>query len=144
MKRQTLMIALAVGFGLAVMAVSAVAQDVNFVRETPTTRAIAQRMEARFKDVRPLLDAGTVGFGSDGMLVIRDAPDGLADVQRVRALVAQDNQDRRSVIAELVRANHKPEWAPQVQASFARQWAERARPGWYYQDARGGWKQKQP
>lgn len=120
----------------------AMAQNGTFVRETPGTRAIAERMAGRFSQIRPLLDAGTVGFGSDGMLVVRVDPEGLAEARRVRALVDQDNQDRRAVVAELARANKKPEWAGQVQASFAQQWIERARPGWHYQDASGNWARK--
>ncbi|HFC54154.1 MAG TPA: DUF1318 domain-containing protein, partial [Gammaproteobacteria bacterium] len=40
---------------------------------------------------------------------------------------------------EIARANGHPEWEPEIRATFARVWAEEARPGYWYQDAQGRW-----
>jgi len=39
-------------------------------------------------------------------------------------------------------ANGHPEWEQEIQETFAREWVRNARPGWYYQDSGGTWRQK--
>jgi len=56
--------------------------------------------------------------------------------------VADDNRDRQAVYREIAIANNHPEWEAQIRETFAKQWLQQARPGWYYQDASGAWKQK--
>ena len=52
-------------------------------------------------------------------------------------------RDRQTLYAEIAKANGHPEWEGDIRKTFARRWVERgAKPGWYYQDAGGSWKQK--
>lgn len=111
---------------------------------TPAIQAIQSRMEARFSStLRAAFDAGALGFGNDGMIVVRDAGKlALKDRVAVNNAVADDNRDRKAVYREIAVANGHPEWESQIRRVFAQQWIESARPGWWYQDASGNWKQK--
>jgi len=111
--------------------------------KTPAIQAIQARMESRFNSLlRAQFDAGALGFGEDGMIVVRDAsilP--IRDRVAVNAAVADDNRDRAAVYREIAVANGHPEWEGQIRDVFARQWIASARPGWWYQQG-GSWKQK--
>ena len=110
---------------------------------TPAIQAIQARMESRFNSVlRAQFDSGALGFGADGLVVVRD-PSKLAIKDRVavNAAVADDNRDRNAVYREIAVANGHPEWEPRIREVFARQWIASARPGWWYQQG-GAWKQK--
>ena len=109
---------------------------------TPAIQAIQARMESRFNSVlRAQFDSGALGFGGDGLVVVRD-PSKLAIKDRVavNAAVADDNRDRNAVYREIAVANGHPEWEPRIREVFARQWIASARPGWWYQQG-GAWKQ---
>jgi uncharacterized protein YdbL (DUF1318 family) len=110
---------------------------------TPAIQAIQGRMEARFSSqLRPHFDSGALGFGADGLVVVRDAAQiGLKDRVGVTAAVADENRDRKAVYREIAVANGHPEWEAQIRQVFAQQWIASARPGWWYQSG-GGWKQK--
>ena len=43
---------------------------------------------------------------------------------------------------EIAAANGKPEWESDIRSTFAQRWVAKARGGWWYRDAAGGWKQK--
>ena len=110
---------------------------------TPAIQAIQSRMEQRFNGtLRPPFDSGALGFGQDGLVVVRDAS-ALANKDRVavNAAVADDNRDRKAVYREIAVANGHPEWEDQIRDVFARQWIASARAGWWYQQG-GSWKQK--
>lgn len=111
--------------------------------KTPAIQAIQARMEGRFNGVlRPHFDSGALGFGGDGLVVVRDAARlELKDRVAVNAAVADDNRDRRAVYREIAVANGHPEWEDQIRDVFARQWVDSARSGWWYQSG-GSWKQK--
>lgn len=112
--------------------------------KTPAIQAIQARMAARFDSaLRAGFDSGALGFGRDGLVVVRD-PAKLALKDRVSAqqAVADDNRDRKAVYKEVAVANGHPEWEGQIRGVFAKQWVDSARSGWWYQDASGGWKQK--
>ncbi|MCI4567430.1 YdbL family protein [Lysobacter sp. CFH 32150] len=112
--------------------------------KTPAIQAIQARMAARFDSaLRAGFDSGALGFGRDGLVVVRD-PAKLALKDRVSAqqAVADDNRDRKAVYKEVAVANGHPEWEAQIRGVFAKQWVDSARSGWWYQDASGGWKQK--
>ncbi|WP_028771139.1 YdbL family protein [Silanimonas lenta] len=111
---------------------------------TPAIQAIQQRMAERFQStLAPLFDSGALGFGNDGLVVLRD-PAKVPLAQRTAATqaVADENRDRRAVYREIAVANGKPEWEEQIRQTFAREWVAQARPGWWYQDSAGNWKQK--
>ena len=111
---------------------------------TPAIQAIQQRMAERFQStLAPWFDSGALGFGNDGLVVLRD-PAKLPLAQRTAAAqaVADENRDRRAVYREIAVANGHPEWEEAIRQTFAREWVAQARPGWWYQDARGEWRQK--
>lgn len=138
------MLQAAAGAVLDAVIPSAHAQAPDISLNTPQIQQIQARMAQRFQgQLAPHFASGALGFGRDGMIVVRDAAAlGLRDRAAVPALVAEDNRDRAAVYREIAVANGHPEWEPQVRETFARQWIQSARAGWWYQDASGAWKQK--
>lgn len=116
--------------------------DINI--RTPAIQAIQSRMASRFQSsLAAHFDSGALGFGRDGLLVVRDAAQlPLKDRATVNTAVADDNRDRAAVYREIAVANGHPEWEQQIRETFAKQWISSARSGWWYQDAGGSWKQK--
>lgn len=115
----------------------------DFNIQTPAIRAIQTRMEQRFDgELRPHFDSGALGFGEDGLVVVRDAAAiALKDRVPVNTAVADENRDRKAVYREIAVANGHPEWEGQIRSVFAKQWVDSARSGWWYQRG-GAWKQK--
>jgi uncharacterized protein YdbL (DUF1318 family) len=111
--------------------------------KTPAIQAIQARMESRFNStLRRHFDSGALGFGGDGLVVVRDASKlELKDRVAVNAAVADDNRDRKAVYREIAVANGHPEWETQIRGVFAKQWIASAKAGWWYQSG-GAWKQK--
>jgi uncharacterized protein YdbL (DUF1318 family) len=112
--------------------------------QTPATEAIRGRMQARFKGtLRTLLDSGAVGFTHAGLVAVHDAGKiPLSQRAQATAAVADENRDRKALYGEIARANGHAQWEPQIRATFAKGWIERAHAGWYYQDASGAWQRK--
>jgi uncharacterized protein len=124
---------------------AAYAADTPNIRiQTPATEAIRGRMHDRFQGaLGDLLDSGAVGFTNDGMVAMRDAAKvPLSQRAQANATVADENRDRTALYAEIANANNHPEWAPQIRTTFAKSWIEKARAGWYYQNAAGAWQKK--
>ena len=123
---------------------SAHAQSVDITIRTPAIQAIQERMAARFQsDLEPHFSSGALGFGRDGLLVLREAAKVvLKDRATLNQAVADDNRDRSAVYREIAVANGHPEWEAQIRETFAKQWIDSARAGWWYQAADGTWKQK--
>lgn len=124
---------------------AAYAADTPDIRiQTSTTEAIRARMQSRFQGgLGALFDSGAVGFTKDGLVAVRDASKvPLNQRAEVSATVADENRDRSALYREVANANSHPEWESQIRATFAKGWIEKARSGWYYQDASGAWKQK--
>jgi uncharacterized protein YdbL (DUF1318 family) len=119
------------------------AQTVDITIRTPAIQAIQERMASRFKDqLQANFDNGALGFGSDGLVVLRDATKvALKDRVAVNEAVAEDNRDRKAVYREIAVANGHPEWEAQIRDTFAKQWIASAHKGWWYQDG-SAWKQK--
>ena len=120
------------------------AQTVDITIRTPAIQAIQDRMADRFQSsLETHFDSGALGFGNDGLVVVRDASQvPLKDRVSVNQLVAEDNRDRKAVYREISVANGHPEWETQIRETFAKQWIASAHKGWWYQDAGGAWKQK--
>ena len=120
------------------------AQTVDITIRTPAIQAIQDRMADRFQSsLETHFDSGALGFGNDGLIVVRDASQvPLKDRVGVNQLVAEDNRDRKAVYREISVANGHPEWEAQIRETFAKQWIASAHKGWWYQDAGGAWKQK--
>ena len=124
---------------------TAAAADVPNIRiQTAATEAISARMSGRFQGpLGALLNAGAVGFTHDGMVAVRDAAKvPLSQRAQASAIVADENRDRAALYREVASANSHPEWEPQIQATFAKGWIDRAKAGWYVQNAAGAWQQK--
>lgn len=135
------------GGGMALLSFfigSAHAQTPDITIRTPAIQTIQARMAQRFQSqLAAHFDSGALGFGRDGLIVVRDAGKlGLKDRAAVNQAVAEDNRDRAAVYREIAVANGHPEWEPRIRETFARQWINSARGGWWYQDAGGTWKQK--
>lgn len=115
----------------------------DFNIQTPAIQAIQARMEQRFdSQLRPHFDSGALGFGEDGLVVVRDAAAlALKDRVPVTSAVADENRDRKAVYREIAVANNHPEWEGQIRSVFAKQWIDSAKSGWWYQRG-GAWKQK--
>ncbi|MCK7594799.1 YdbL family protein [Pseudomarimonas salicorniae] len=120
------------------------AQSADINLKTPAIQAIQQRMATRFQSqLAPAFEAGALGFGNDGLIVLRDASQvGLRERAALNQALAEDNRDRNALYREVAVANGHPEWEQQIRETFARQWIEGARSGWWYQDPQGNWKQK--
>ncbi len=114
--------------------------DIN----TPQINAIKSRMAERQRSsLNAWFDAGAIGFGNDGLVVIRDrAAVPLNERRNLESVVADENRDRAAVYREIAVANGHPEWEGDIQKTFAKEWADKARKGWSYQDASGAWQQK--
>lgn len=124
-------------------------QIVAQIRSMPEVIEAYRRMAARIGRVNVLRDAGLVGEGSDGLLKPR------ADLhdRKDQRTVEDENADRRSVIRGLARASvaaqgHDPssdavdQVLPDSAATFAALRRDKARPGWWIQQADGAWVRK--
>lgn len=110
---------------------------------SPAINALIDSMESRAASLEPFLDSGAVGLTSDGYLEIRDANSvPLADRNRLRKLVSDDNADRSALYREIATENDHPEWEADIRGTFADRWIAKARDGWYYKTSAGAWKQK--
>jgi uncharacterized protein YdbL (DUF1318 family) len=123
---------------------SAEAQQAEIEINTPQINAIKARMADRQRQsLAALFDAGAIGFTADGLVTIRDrAAVPLSERRSIESVVADENRDRSAVYREIAIANEHPEWEKEIQQTFAKEWVQKARPGWYYQDESGAWRQK--
>ena len=118
------------------------AQNVDFNATSPQIEQIKARMAGRFGELRPFLDKGAIGLTADGLIAVRDA--GAAEMRdraRMNQLVNAENKDRKALYQAIADANNQPNWAAQIQKTFAERWISQAGKGWWYQSG-GGWKQK--
>lgn len=115
----------------------------DFDVTSPAIAALVASMESRAGSLEPFLGSGAVGLTSDGYLEIRD-PNAvpLADRNRLRKLVSDDNADRAALYREIASENGHPEWEADIRGTFAERWIANARAGWYYKTGAGAWKQK--
>lgn len=122
---------------------SALAQA-DIAVQTPQIRAVQARMKARFDStLSGFLGSGAIGLGNDGYVAVRDAASvPLPQRAALNQAVADENRDRKAVYSEIAAANGNAAWEDKIRASFAKQWQQQAKSGWYYQDDSGAWKQK--
>lgn len=123
---------------------SAHAQDANINIQTPQIQAIQARMKQRFDTtLAKYFASGAIGFTKDGVVAVRDAASvPLAERAALNQAVADQSRDTNAVYREIAVANGHAEWEAQIRSTFAKQWVQQAKPGWYYQDASGAWKKK--
>ena len=110
---------------------------------SPAIRALTASMKARARELNPFFSSGAIGLTADGLVEIRDANAvALADRNRLRKLVADENADRNSLYREIATANGNPDWEADIRSTFAQRWVANARAGWYYKSNAGAWTQK--
>ena len=116
----------------------------NIDVSSPEIRAITASMQARFANLERFFDGGVIGLTAEGLIDVRDiGAAALPDRALVRRLVGEDNADRNALYAAIARANDRPEWEADIRRIFAQRWVERgAKPGWYFRDLEGNWKQR--
>lgn len=128
--------------GLMSMALSVQAQG-NLEVNTPAVVSIKDAMQGRFPQLEPLFVSGALGLTLDGKVVVREpAAIPLAQRQAANGLVGAENRDRLALYREIARANGHPEWESDIASTFAGRWIDKARSGWWVQDASGQWKRK--
>ena len=114
----------------------------NLEINTPAISALQASMQTRHARLIPFYDSGAIGLTDQGLLAVRDASAApLAQRGDVNRLVAEENADRRALYREIAEANGHPEWAPDVQSTFAQRWIDKAPGRWWVQRG-GGWAQK--
>lgn len=121
----------------------AAAQSPDLDISSPAIRSLTASMEQRHGDLRVHYESGAIGLTNDGRITVRDQnaiP--LADRNRVRQLVADENADRLALYRQIAVANNRPEWEGDIRDTFADRWIANARSGWYYQDDSGDWQRK--
>nr|UXE46162.1 hypothetical protein Hi04_10k_c5801_00020 [uncultured bacterium] len=110
---------------------------------SPAVKSLQDSLKSRHTSLEPYYDSGAIGDTNDGMVGIHDQgliP--LADRNNVKKMVADQNTDRTALYKEIATANGHPEWAGDIQKTFAERWASKAKPGWFYQDKSGNWVKK--
>lgn len=114
--------------------------DINI--NSPAITALQNKMKARHEQLQPFYQSGALGLTQDGLVTLRDAKAvALRDRNVINTLIAEENQDRKALYAEIARANGHPEWQTDIQETFARRWISNAAKGWWYQQ-NGSWQQK--
>ena len=110
---------------------------------SPAIRALTASMKARNADLEPFLDSGAIGLTSDGLVELRDVNSvPLADRNRARKLVGDENADRNALYSEIANANSHPDWESDIRSTFAQRWIANAHAGWYYKKGSGDWVRK--
>jgi uncharacterized protein YdbL (DUF1318 family) len=115
----------------------------NLDVSSPAIQQLTASMKARHGQLAPYYNSGAVGMTRDGLITVRDlnaVP--LPERNRVKKLVADENNNRNALYREIARANGHPEWEPDIRATFAQRWIANAQGGWWYQDTAGNWKRK--
>ncbi len=107
-------------------------------------RALKEQIATRHQELRPYYQAGQVGINKDGFLEVRGTAGlGLPQVANLRRLVDADNAARRQLYDEVAKAlGLQPGQVSQVRRIFARQWRDKAQPGWSIQTDAGQWIKK--
>jgi uncharacterized protein YdbL (DUF1318 family) len=122
---------------------TAQAAQPNIDIESPAIRKLRASMSSRQSGLAPHYRSGVLGFTNNGMVAVRDLKlISLRERNRVKKMVADENGDRKALYAEIARANGQPQWEKNIRDTFARVWVEEAPKGYWYQDAKGAWRQK--
>ena len=122
----------------------------EIVRKMPDVVNAYKEIGARITEIDRLRDSGAVGEGNNGMLVVREEKLLTPDAKR---LLAQENENRRTVINGMTRAiiriNRVPEneqnlrqVTPQATEQFAAIRRDSAKKGWWIQLQDGNWIRK--
>lgn len=119
------------------------AQQADIDVSSPEIQSIKRSMEARSPKLRPYYESGAIGFTDDGLVAMRDpGAVALAQRNRLKSLIAEENADRLALYRQIAQANGQPQWESQIRQTFAERWIANAPSGWWYQDDSGSWRQK--
>jgi len=128
---------------LNVLVTPAHAGNADLSLDSPEISRLRAAMKQRFAALAPYYAQGWIGIQANGLLTVRNASQvPLRERNRVQKLISAENRDRTQLYRAIANANGHPEWVNEIQATFARQWISNAQPGWWYQAANGGWRQK--
>ncbi|MBP1776812.1 MAG: hypothetical protein H6Q86_2822 [candidate division NC10 bacterium] len=107
-------------------------------------RGLKAQIGQRHTELLPYYQQGRVGINRDGFLEVRGTSGlGLPQVAAMKRLVDADNGARRQLYEEVAKAlNLKPDQVSQVRKIFAKQWRDKAQPGWAVQADDGQWGRK--
>jgi uncharacterized protein len=128
---------------VALFASEAWAQDATTVNNA-RIRALKDSLKQRDPQLRPYFDAGNIGEGKAGSLIVRNM-DGLNLKQQnvLKSLVASTNKEREELYAEVGKAlKVDPSQLGRVAQEFAQMWQQYSSPGWHIQLPDGTWKKK--
>jgi uncharacterized protein YdbL (DUF1318 family) len=76
-------------------------------------------------------------------VAVRDAASvALNQRNKLKKMVADENQDRDALYREIARANNHPEWEQDIRKTFTRIWIEEAPAGYWYKSTGGSWVKK--
>lgn len=122
---------------------AALAEEATTVSNA-TIRALKDQIARRHQQLVPYYQGGQVGITRDGFLEVRGTGGlSLSQVAELKRLVDADNAARRQLYEEVAKAlNVAPEQVPRVRQIFARQWRDKAQPGWAVQTDDGRWGRK--
>jgi uncharacterized protein YdbL (DUF1318 family) len=131
------------GYLLESLVPTAHAADANIDIDTPAIRALRTSMQRRQGSLAAYYRSGAIGFDNAGNVTARDlAAVPLAERNRLKKLVAEENSDRQRLYREIAKANGHPEWESKVRSTFAAVWAQEAPAGYWYQGQDGRWLQR--
>lgn len=100
-------------------------------------------MRARHQQLVSFYNNGALGMTDSGLLDLRDAAAvPLSQRNQLKQLLADENRERNQLYQEVAAGNGHPEWESQIRSIFARRWIGNAPAGWWFNDGRGGWRQK--
>lgn len=131
-----------IGLAMLDWLISPAAAEPDLNINSAAITSIQDNMKTRHNTLKPYLDNGAVGLTDQGLIAMHDIKAvALKDRNKLNGLIADENKDRQALYGEIARANGHPEWRPEIQATFARRWVDKAATGWWYQ-AGGKWLQK--
>mgnify|MGYP006287070959 CR=1 FL=1 len=122
---------------------SAWAQDATSVSNA-AIRGLKSSIGKHHQQLASFYNQGAVGITRDGYLEVRDTAGlNLGQVAKLRKLVQEDNEARRQLYREVAAAlNLDSSQVSRVEEIFAKQWREKAAPGWWIQKDNQSWTRK--
>ncbi len=115
----------------------------NLDASSPAVQAAKANVEAQAGQLSSYFADGAIGYTNNGLVALRDASAvPLAERARLPGLVNSYNSALQNLYAQIADANGHPQWAAQIQQSFARAWIAKAPDGYWVQGPNGQWQRK--
>ena len=131
---------LAMGFS-AISGTAEAAANLN--ASSPGVQSARAQVEALATQMHPYFVSGAVGYTANGQVTIHDAAAvSLPQRAPLNGLVSSYNQALSNLYQQIADANGHPEWAGQIQQTFAQAWINKAPAGYWYQSPSGQWQKK--